>query len=225
MSYKSIGDYGLIGNSHTAALVSSDGSIDWCCLPRFDSPSTFAAILDDNKGGRFQIKPRDTFRFNQAYIPNTNVLQTNFETNTGKANVIDFMPCYRTARGKLTHPAEIHRIVNCNDGEMKFGAIFESKLDYARGKTVMQSTKHGVIASKEAESVSLSSTVTFAVENDKAVCSFKLHEGEGVQFVLRYGSGQPKSPIVYRPYDKFERTVAYWRKKAEACDAFPSQLT
>ena len=63
MAYKGIGEYGLIGNSHTVALVGTDGSIDWCCLPRFDSPSAFAATLDDDIGGRFRIPPYGTFRF------------------------------------------------------------------------------------------------------------------------------------------------------------------
>ncbi|UCG83325.1 MAG: glycoside hydrolase family 15 protein, partial [Dehalococcoidia bacterium] len=218
MAYKGIGEYGLIGNSHTAALVSVDGSIDWCCLPRFDSPSTFAAILDDVKGGRFQIKPRAAFRSGQAYVPNTNVLQTTFGTNTGKVTVIDYMPCYRTARGKLTHPAEIYRIVNCSDGEMELEAIFIPRLDYARGKTIVRTTKHGVIAEKDTESVSLSSTIQFAIDSDIAVCSFKLHKDRSAEFVLHYGSNQHGSPAVYRPNDKLERTMAYWRKKAEACD-------
>jgi GH15 family glucan-1,4-alpha-glucosidase len=218
MAYKGIGEYGLIGNSHTAALVGVDGSIDWCCLPRFDSPSTFAAILDDVKGGRFQIKPSEAFRSDQAYIPNTNVLQTTFKTDTGKVTAVDFMPCYRTARSKLTHPAEIYRIVNCSDGEMELEAIFEPRLDYARGKTIVQTARHGVIAGKDTENVSLSSTIQFAIDSDKSICSFKLHKDQSAEFVLRYGSSQPKSPAVYRPYAKLECTVAYWRKKAEACD-------
>ncbi|GAF84351.1 unnamed protein product, partial [marine sediment metagenome] len=111
MPYKSIGDYGLIGNHHSAALVSNDGSIDWCCLPRFDSPSVFAAILDDEKGGRFQVKPQTSFQSRQAYLPNTNVLQTTFQTETGTATLIDFMPCYQTSGRRLTHPTEIHRLM------------------------------------------------------------------------------------------------------------------
>jgi len=70
MGYKPISDYGIIGDMRTAALVGVDGSIDWCCLPRFDSPSVFAAILDDEKGGRFHIKPQASFESSQAYIPN-----------------------------------------------------------------------------------------------------------------------------------------------------------
>jgi GH15 family glucan-1,4-alpha-glucosidase len=88
MVYRPISDYGLIGNMHCCALVSNRGSIDWCCLPRFDSPSTFAAILDDEKGGRFSIKPPGHFTSYQAYIPNTNVLKTTFIVDGGSADAM-----------------------------------------------------------------------------------------------------------------------------------------
>ena len=101
MSYKPISEYGIIGNMLSAALVGIDGSIDWCCLPRFDSPSIFAAILDDDKGGKFQIKPRMPFKSRQVYLPNTNVLQTIFETESGTATVTDFMPCYWAFQHRL----------------------------------------------------------------------------------------------------------------------------
>jgi GH15 family glucan-1,4-alpha-glucosidase len=133
MAYKGIGEYGLIGNSYTAALVSNDGSIDWCCLPRFDSPSTFAAILDDEKGGKFHIKPRTPFESQQSYLPDTNILQTTFRTDTGIVTVMDFMPCYRTSRHKLTKFDEIHRLVDCTVGQVSLEVVFEPRLDYARG--------------------------------------------------------------------------------------------
>ncbi len=100
--YKPISDYGIIGNMLSAALVGMDGSINWCCLPRFDSHSVFAAILDNEQGGRFQINPRVPFESIQAYILKTNVLQTTFRTDTGAATVTDFMPCYQTARYRVT---------------------------------------------------------------------------------------------------------------------------
>ncbi|MFC2059632.1 trehalase-like domain-containing protein [Chloroflexota bacterium] len=78
MVYKPVSDYGIIGNMVSAALVATDGFIDWCCLPRFDSPSIFAAILDDKKGGRFGIEPRSQYESNQSYLDDTNPLQTVF---------------------------------------------------------------------------------------------------------------------------------------------------
>src|SRR3989442_8764041 len=93
MAYKSIGSYGVIGNMHSVALVGIDGSIDWCCLPRFDSPSLFAAILDDKRGGFFKIagtNPDGNCR--QMYLPETNVLVTRSLSPDGVGEITDFMP-------------------------------------------------------------------------------------------------------------------------------------
>src|SRR5947209_14625933 len=92
-NYQPIENYGIIGNLRTAALVGMDGSIDWLCLPHFDSPSVFAAILDDRKGGRFRIGPaNENFRHKQFYWPDTNILITRFLHEEGVAEVEDYMP-------------------------------------------------------------------------------------------------------------------------------------
>ena len=96
--YQPIERYGLIGNLRTAALVGCNGSIDWLCLPNFDSPSVFAALLDDRRGGRFQIAPAgDDFLHKQFYWPDTNILVTRFLHSTGVGQVEDFMPVGRPA--------------------------------------------------------------------------------------------------------------------------------
>jgi GH15 family glucan-1,4-alpha-glucosidase len=92
MSYLPIGAYGVIGDMRSVALVGNNGSIDWCCLPHFDSPSVFAAILDDRKGGFFSLAPAGECQTKQIYLPNTNVLMTRFFSDEGMAEVIDFMP-------------------------------------------------------------------------------------------------------------------------------------
>ena len=93
MAYQPIENYGLIGNMRTAALVGMHGSIDWYCFPHFDSPSVFAAILDDKKGGRFQIAPTcDGLRYKQFYWPDSNVLVTRFLAPDGVGQVTDYMP-------------------------------------------------------------------------------------------------------------------------------------
>jgi GH15 family glucan-1,4-alpha-glucosidase len=93
MAYEPIENYGIIGDLHSVALVGMDGSIDWLCLPSFDSPSVFAAILDDEKGGRFKIAPTsDNVTPKQLYWPDTNVLITRFFTPEGVAEVTDYMP-------------------------------------------------------------------------------------------------------------------------------------
>jgi GH15 family glucan-1,4-alpha-glucosidase len=94
MSYKRIEDYGLIGNMHTAALVGNDGSIDWLCLPFFDSPAVFNSLLDDEKGGRFSISAIDAVDNRQIYFAETNVLITRFGSDHSAAQVTDFMPLH-----------------------------------------------------------------------------------------------------------------------------------
>jgi GH15 family glucan-1,4-alpha-glucosidase len=94
MGYLPIEDHGIIGDMHTAALIGMDGTIDWLCLPMFDSPSVFAAILDDEKGGHFSLRPMEYFHSQQLYLPDTNVLLTRYLSPQGVAEVVDFMPQY-----------------------------------------------------------------------------------------------------------------------------------
>jgi len=221
MGYKSISDYGIIGNMLSAALVGIDGSIDWCCLPQFDSPSIFAAILDDERGGRFHIRPQTPFKCRQAYLPNTNVLQTTFQTATGTATVTDFMPCYRISRGRLVQFPEIHRVVQCTEGEMSLEVIFEPRLDYARSRTRLDISKYGVTASVTAnggtETLALSSSIPFAAHEDSAISRFTLQQGQKTESVLRYGSDKPSPSGAYNSAGKLERTAAYWQQQAEGC--------
>ena len=106
MSYQPIENYGIIGNMRTVALVGMNGSIDWYCYPHFDSPSIFGAILDDNKGGRFQICPvGDQVRHKQFYWPSTNILVTRFLLQDGIAELEDFMPVGLALRFTLVPPS------------------------------------------------------------------------------------------------------------------------
>ena len=92
--YPPIGDYGLIGDSHSCALVSKAGSIDWCCFPRFDSSAIFSRILDWQKGGYFQVAAQEIRSVSRRYLPATNILETTFTTDTGVARLTDFMPVH-----------------------------------------------------------------------------------------------------------------------------------
>src|SRR6266550_8027612 len=113
-TYQPIEDYGIIGDLHTVALVGKNGSIDWCCIPSFDSPSVFGALLDVNKGGFFRIAPlfehTTSMGRKQLYLPETNILITRFLTTDGVAEITDFMPI-KQARS-LTHQHHIIRAVH-----------------------------------------------------------------------------------------------------------------
>ncbi len=217
MSYRGIGEYGLIGNMRSAALVSKDGSIDWYCLPRFDSPSVFAAILDDEQGGRFSIRPAAGFRSEQKYIPGTNVLQTIFNTNNGTASLTDFMPCYKTHGGKFTQYDELHRLVQCTKGHIEFEVEFEPRLDYARDRTRLRASRHGVAVEGSTGKLALSTSHRLRSDGKKSRANLRLREGDSAQFVLRWGSDRPRPPRVYRPQAKLQHTETFWRGKAESC--------
>jgi GH15 family glucan-1,4-alpha-glucosidase len=107
-TYLPIEDYGIIGDLHTVALVGKNGSIDWYCIPAFDAPSVFGALLDAEKGGYFQIEPVQTSGVSrkQFYLPETNILVTRFLTEAGVGEVTDFMPIQQA-----TSPTDQHGIV------------------------------------------------------------------------------------------------------------------
>ena len=129
--YQPIENYGVIGNMRTAALVGMDGSIDWLCLPHFDSPSVFAAILDERKGGRFRIAPAgDDFRHKQFYWPDTNILITRFLHDEGVGEIEDYMP----VRGVGAVPEELIRRVRVVRGRVPFRLECRPAFDYARAE-------------------------------------------------------------------------------------------
>ena len=128
-------NYGIIGNCRTAALVSRNGNIDWCCMPEFDSPSIFANLLDEANGGIFSIQPIGTYRISQQYIGNTNVLQTTFSNSRHKFVLIDFFARYRE-KGSIEKDNRIYRIIRVLKGKPRVIIGFHPRVNYAQGKTL-----------------------------------------------------------------------------------------
>jgi GH15 family glucan-1,4-alpha-glucosidase len=125
--YAPIEDYGIIGDLHTIALVGKNGSIDFLCLPSFDSPSVFAALLDADRGGRFQIAPQlEDAVHRQLYLPDTNVLLTRFLSDSGVAEVSDFMPVEDAG---VAH--NLVRRAKTVRGEIRFAMRCDPRFDYA----------------------------------------------------------------------------------------------
>jgi GH15 family glucan-1,4-alpha-glucosidase len=133
-NYRPIDDYALIGDCRSAALVSRDGSIDWLCWPRFDSPSLFAALLDDQSGGRFRIRPVGEFRTERRYLKDTNVLETVFLTAQGSLSLRDLMPVAGEAdkNAALTAEHEILRAIEGISGSVELEITYTPRPDYAR---------------------------------------------------------------------------------------------
>jgi GH15 family glucan-1,4-alpha-glucosidase len=120
-------NYALIGNCTSAALISQDGCIEWCCLPTFDSPSIFAKILDKNRGGEFRIQVSADFKIRQEYIPRTNVLVTTFSRKNDRFKLIDFMPRYKTDSGKYHRPPDIIRYIRHISGKPEFRIVYNPR--------------------------------------------------------------------------------------------------
>src|SRR5215211_747939 len=129
--YTPIEDHGLIGDLQTAALVTKDGSIDWFCCPRFDSPSVFGSLLDHGKGGTFRVAPTSSsYTSRQLYFPDTAVLITRFMTEDGVGEVVDFMPVTRSHIPTDHH--RLIRLVRCVRGQMTFRVEIAPRFDYGR---------------------------------------------------------------------------------------------
>ena len=117
--YKPIRDYAIIGNLRSAALVSKDGSVDWAPAPYLNSPSVFAAILDDTKGGRWSITPTQPFTVKQEYLGQTNILTTTFQTSRGTLELLDYIPAQAGRTMEEIEKAEVHRKLTCKKGVLK----------------------------------------------------------------------------------------------------------
>lgn len=133
-------DYGVVGNCRTAALISRRGTVEWMCLPDFDSPSVFAALLDRERGGRFGFDVADDYRIEQSYVPHTNILSTRFTAAEGEFVVLDFMPCYRSREHEHYLPAELYRYIRWVRGCPRLRVRYDPAPDYARGRAVRNVT-------------------------------------------------------------------------------------
>jgi GH15 family glucan-1,4-alpha-glucosidase len=215
--YQPIEHYGVIGNLRTAALVGMDGSLDWLCLPHFDSPSVFAAILDDQKGGRFRIAPTgEGFRRKQFYWPDTAILITRFLHDDGVGEVEDYMPL----SGAGAVPDQLIRRVRVVRGKVPFRLECRPAFDYARA------THKVTLAAQEARfdgprlSLGLASPVPLRQDGNGVVADFTLGEGEKVAFVLRRLAPDDRPgrcPGAAEAEDLFRDTVAYWRRWLSKC--------
>lgn len=217
LGYQPIEHYGIIGNMRTAALVGMDGSIDWLCLPHFDSPSVFAALLDTAKGGRFQIVPAgDDFRHKQFYWPDTAVLITRFLHADGVGEVEDYMP----VGGVGTVPEELIRRVRVVRGTVSFHLTCCPAFDYARASHHVAISEHGVRFEGPGMSLALVAPVPLQRDGTGVVADFTLQEGENITFALRYldpAVSHGHCPGVGEAEELFRNTVAYWRRWLSKC--------
>ncbi len=229
--YVPIEDYGAIGNLLSVALVSRTGSIDWCCLPRLDSPGVFAAILDRRRGGRFSLRPRGvTAMGDQRYMADTNVLETWWEFGGTRLTITDFMPL----RGSILRADDpptaprIYRIVRCEGGDCEVELEWSPRFDYARGATRMEIDGGSAIATGDEATLSLSGVpvpieLELTEHGPVARATFRVRGGDAVPLLTWHGTDETGWPR--DDWEAAQReTVEAWREwlherdEGEVCD-------
>ncbi len=213
MGYIPIEDYGLIGDMHSAALVGHDGSIDWLCYPRFDSPSLFGAILDQEKGGSFRIAPSCPHATRkQLYWPDTNVLVTRFLSEKGVAEVTDFMPI-----GSRDRPGSpfLVRKVHAVRGEVPFRLHCRPAFDYARAKHETRIEGNSAVFEGPGLDLELAGSVDLEADGDGVSAEFTLKPGQTVAFALRRPTHRAFS--VEEAAGLLDATLDYWRRWLAGC--------
>ena len=212
MGYLPIEDHGIIGDLYTAALVGTDGTIDWLCLPDFDSPSVFCSILDDEKGGCFRLRPVQDFHSYQLYLPDTNVLLTRFLSPEGVAEVLDFMPI--EDEHETRH--DLIRDVRVIKGRMTIEVDCGPAFDYARREHEIEFVKGGVIFRSAGMALNLASEVPLEEGPGRSVRGrFELKAGESASFVLQQleeGEGPREALKRAECQDLLQQTLNYWRR-------------
>ena len=213
----SIGDYAIIGDCHSAALVSRQGSIDWLCWPRFDSPSLFGALLDP-RAGHWRIAPAGDFRARRRYVGDSNVLETQFETAGGSLRLTDLMPVASDddKRRLLLADHEVLRVVTCDQGEVAIDFDLCARPDYGRGKPrVTRSDRLGLRIALDPGLLSLRSELPLEPDPDdpgRVRGRARLRAGETLAFSLIF---EDEWPAILPPLGAWsracvDRTVAWW---------------
>ena len=218
--YPAISDHGLIGDLQTAALVSIDGTIDWYCCPRFDSPSVFASLLDHAKGGHFRIAPdRDDYVSRQLYFPDTAILITRFMTTDGVGEVLDYMPVAGT---KATDRHRIARRVRVVRGSMRFVGEVQPRFDYGRANHRLELSDDGARFRSKDLDLTLHLAAgpdpsgsgegrTMRRDGDGVRLEWNLRSGEEAGLALDSAGGEPRRIPLGEVAEGFGQAALFWR--------------
>lgn len=216
-----IGNYAIIGDCRTAALVSLNGSIDWLCLPHFSGASVFAALLDKERGGRFLICPAGQFQSTRRYLGATAVLETTFETITGSARLIDAMPVVEDA-GSLRPLREVLRIVEGIEGDVCFDVRWEPRPNYARGRAPIES--RGALGwscawSDELFLLHTEAQLELRAAENAVVGSILVEAGRKCRFSLGYAKADVGvvSPLGQEADNRLRATLEWWQSWSSQC--------
>jgi GH15 family glucan-1,4-alpha-glucosidase len=211
-------NYGIIGNCLSAALISDTGSIDWCCLPNFNSSSIFASILDEKKGGNFAFIVDRQYKISQSYIRRTNILVTKFEAEKDKFEVVDFMPRYMSGYRSYYSPPDIIRYIKHKSGKPRFRINYDPKLEYAKYSTKTVVHKE-YIKSYTTRGIYDSIYLYTNLDKEKVVSEEEIEIAGDAYFLLSYNQ-KVLTQTVDRAYLKLQRTKVYWLDWSERTRSF-----
>jgi GH15 family glucan-1,4-alpha-glucosidase len=216
--YQPIQNYGVIGDLHTVALVGTNGSIDWWCYPHFDSPAVFGAILDDKKGGRFQIAPVEPCEWKQLYFPDTNVLVTRFLSSAGVGEVTDFMPIRDRNAKEFDH--KIVRRVEVVRGTVRMAVVCCPGFDYARARHEVEIVPGGAVFTSGSTRFGLATSAPITIEHQEGamgpavLATLDLQPGHSVWFEMY--ALDPEEQLSRTSQEVLEaslhNTIHYWRR-------------
>ena len=203
-----IEDYALIGNMLSAALVGYDGSIDWLCLPRFDSPACFAALLGGAENGRWRIAPTgEVTRRSRCYITDTAVLETRFETATGAVTITDFMPLSNDEE-----KIDVVRIVTGVEGEVEMEMELALRFEYGKAVPWVRRRDYGISAIAGPDAIELHTSLPLHGENMTTCSRFTVAKGENVPMTLSYHRSHRQPHFVADRHESLDRTLSWWRE-------------
>jgi GH15 family glucan-1,4-alpha-glucosidase len=220
----SIGDYAIVGDCRAAGLISRDGSLDWLCFPRFDSPSVFAALLDEQRGGRFRIRPAGPFEVARRYLPDTNVLETTFRTPSGVCTLRDLMPVASEAEKRVSPLPEhlVLRELEGQAGEVAVEIVYEPRPDYARTRPRLQRRgPFGLWLETGGAACVLRSDVPLDLVDDGRAARglHRLRAGERASLAFAYGEEGPAVvPLLGEAARRqVARSVRWWQEWSDRC--------
>ena len=225
-----IADYALIGDTHSTALVSRDGSVDWLCWPRHDSPALFLRLLDDERGGACAIAFDGGAQASRRYLPGTNILETSFAAGSGRAVLLDLMPVHPPETLPDEGPdgdaeSRLIRILRCEDGEVAGRFLVRPTFDYARQSCTPVAEPDGSVLfhvqtqGADQQRLRVTTSGEAALDGDAVAVPFRLRAGERMHLLLTQGEDGVAAPVegLQGALDRLESTRRYWEDWSARC--------
>lgn len=220
--YRPIGDYAIIGDMHTAALIGTNGSLDWCCFPCFDSPAVFCKLLDHEKGGEFRIEPYGKYTCLRSYVGATNVLSLMFSATNGQFRVTDFMPLRHPRddrHGETAAGPRIVRRIEGISGACEVEVVFRPTFDFARVETRIDMQPGRLLAYSDDEALSLESALPFELlASNHAYARVTIKAGQRLDLYLCDGKHARANDRAKPDIEQLHSvTLEFWKSWADKC--------